>query len=184
MITAIKIIFWVIIPAVIIFFRTQKKFKTGFTIGFVLTSLLLGVLLSASLTPSPFNSFIRNMNNNNFEEAERNFRVILQKDPDDVRLIDKSKIINQVKYERLKKKLYGEYVEIAEDNISGTPVRETENCRDIIKVEKDHFAMVHSLRVVDMAEAIGPDKPELRKRLAARRDKIAEKLESLDAKCR
>ncbi len=184
MISAVKIIFWVVIPAIIIYLRTKKKFKTGFAIGFVLTSMLLGILVSASLTPSPFASFIRNMNNNNFEEAERNFRVILQKDPDDVRFIDRSEIINQVKYDRMRDKLYKEYITIAEDNISSTPVPETENCRDIVKVEKAISDMVHSMRVVKMAEALGPERVDLKKRIAERKEKIAEKLEALDAKCR
>ncbi len=184
MTTVVKLIFWVLIPAIIIYYRTQKKFKTGFAIGFVLTSLLLGVLVSASMQTSPFDAFMKHMNSNNYEEAEKDLRIILQRNPDDIQLIDESEIINRVKYERIKKKLYREYVDIAENNLEEVPLEYDENCRNIERVEKNHFALQHALRLAGMAEVLGPEKKDLKKKIIKKRNRVKKVLERMDDKCR
>ncbi len=183
MATIVKLIFWVVIPGVIIYFRAKKKFKTGFAIGFVLTSLLLGLLVSASLQTSPFDTFIQHMNSNKYEQAERDLRVILQGNPDDIRLIDESKIINRVKYERMKKKLYDEYVEIAENNLAEIPVKEYEDCKKIVKARKNNAAMDHALRMLHMAESIGPEKKELEEEIIKKRDRLEKILDAMNERC-
>ena len=183
MATIVKLIFWVVIPGIIIYFRAKKKFKTGFAIGFVLTSLLLGLLVSASMQVSPFDAFINNMNSNNYEQAEKDLRVILQGNPNDIRLIDETKIINRVKYKRMKKKLYDEYIEIAETNLAEIPVKEYGDCKKIVKARKNNAAMDHALRMLHMAEAIGPEKKELEKEIIKKRDSLDKVLDVMNERC-
>ena len=73
-----RVIFYILIPAVILYYRFRKRFRTAFAIGMALTSVLVGFLISQSFRETYQDAFVRLMNENRYEEAREELQKMLR----------------------------------------------------------------------------------------------------------
>ena len=114
MILITRLVFWLILPLVCVYFRIKKKISTGFAFSGVLTSFILGLIFIGTFQEKPVSRFVKLMNQKAYEQAENELRYIIQQNPENIKNIDTSKILNPIKFERMKNKIEKEYLKIVE----------------------------------------------------------------------
>ncbi|MDY6967492.1 MAG: hypothetical protein SVR08_02380 [Spirochaetota bacterium] len=157
MIVLTYIFFGGVIPIICIFFLFRKKISVGFSLGGILTSLLLGLIIVATLQTKNTNSFVDLLNSGKYNDAKLVLQQILQNDVDNIQKIDINEIVNPDIFERLKKELEEQYLKIANKLIDENKIEESVNCKSL-GVNKAKIAKLkHSMRLLRMAESIGDD---------------------------
>ncbi|MCU0844232.1 MAG: hypothetical protein MUC76_04825 [Spirochaetes bacterium] len=182
--TATQVVFYVVIPAVILYYRFRKKYKTMFAIGMALTSVFVGFLVSQSFRESYQDGFVRLMNEDRFEEARVELQKMLQRDPAELNDINLHKMINPVMYERMKKDLTRYYAAEAEKVAQSIDMPALQDCQVLHRRRVQLHNMNHSIRLCDMAEALGAPPPAWRQNMLARIESEKELLSRLEAKCK
>ncbi len=182
MITISQVLFWAILPLICILFRIKKKIKTSFTLFGIFTSLLLGLLFTGTFQKIPLEQVVNFMNENRFEEAKRELKFIIQNKPDDLEKIETGKIINIVAFERMKVKIAEEYLAIANRYINYR-INEKADCNVLYKEKESLTALENSLRLLEMAESIGEEQPQTKKKIMGRIKKGNEIISRIEEKC-
>ena len=149
------VIFWVAVPLLTVFFRIQKKVNTGFAIGIVLTSFLLGLITANSFKESYEDRFVRLLNNNKINEAEIVLMRMLQENPLNIHRINNSDIVNQVIYKRIKSKLAKRYLKIVDSIKSRYHISDSYRCEEIHKARESVSNLDHALRLLLAVDSIG-----------------------------
>ncbi len=162
---AIRIVFIMIIPVIVIFFRIRKKIRTGFAIGLIMTSFILGIIVSSTVRLDPYDTFEKHINSGNREEARKALKVIIQYGPEYVEKIDEGSIIHRDLYRNLKSDIIREYTGIAGRYNRKYSVPETTSCEDLDRVEENMEKLNHALRLMGYSESIGGSRRELKKEL-------------------
>ncbi|HOO70405.1 MAG TPA: hypothetical protein PK926_01500 [Spirochaetota bacterium] len=179
---AVKILFILVIPGIALFFRFKKKIKTGFAVGIMLTSFVLGIIASASIQKNPLEEFYYSINNN-FDEAKSDYKIIVQYGPEMLEKIDESRIIYKDKYELLKKELIGEYSEIAQRYANLYTVSDTGNCKDLLTQKYNFQNLENALQLVEYSESIGGKHSELKTSLENKIRKYEPIIAGFEEKC-
>lgn len=179
----IQIIFWAAIPAVCIYYRVKKKINTSFAFFGIFTSFILGLILIGTFMEDPSEKFIEYMNRNKIEEARRELRIILQKNPADIKKIDKREIINLDAFRRMKAGLEREYLEIIEKSLERYKIDGNAECAGLDDVKKDLAGLLNAQRLLEMAESIGKERPRIDKSLSGRIARGKGIISALEEKC-
>lgn len=179
-----RVIFYILIPAVILYYRFRKRFRTAFAIGMALTSVLVGFLISQSFRETYQDAFVRLMNENRYEEAREELQKMLQRDPSELAGIDLHRMINPVMYERMKKELAACYTKEAEKAMRGVGEGGPYECGSLHERRLRLHGMNHSLRLSAMAEALGAGPPEWRGEMLRKSENEREKISGLEEQCR
>ena len=80
-----KVVFYILIPGIILYYRFRKKFRTAFALGMALTSIFVGFLVSQSFRESYQDAFVRLMNQDGMKRlawAQRCFSEIPRRSED------------------------------------------------------------------------------------------------------
>ncbi len=101
-------LFVVIIPAMIIYFRIRKKVKSGFAVGMIVTSVLLS-LFTFYEPDNTISDFYKQINSQSFSDAKLSLKKIVQKGQKYFLLVDKSKIDNPKVFKKMKNDIAIEY---------------------------------------------------------------------------
>ncbi|HSV97870.1 MAG TPA: hypothetical protein VLM75_13190 [Spirochaetota bacterium] len=181
---AAQVVFYVVIPGIILYYRFRKKFRTLFAIGMALTSILLGFLVSQSFRESYQDAFVRLMNEDRFEEARVELKKMLQRDPAELNDINLHRMINPVMYERMKKELASYYAAEAEKIARSIDMPAALECRILHQRRVQLHNMNHAMRLCGFAETLGAPSPRWRDVMSRRIESEKELLSHLEEKCR
>jgi hypothetical protein len=181
---ASQIVFYVLLPAVILYYRFRKKFRTMFAIGMAITSVFIGFLVSQSFRETYQDALVRLMNEGRYEEARVELRKMLQRDPAELNDVDMHRMINPVMYDRIKKELGSYYTAEAARVARSIDMPGTEDCQVLHRRRVQLHNMNHSIRLCDMAEALGAPPPQWRIDMSRRIDSEKDILSRLEEKCR
>ncbi len=179
-----KVVFYVLIPGVILYYRFRKKFRTAFALGMALTSIFVGFLVSQSFRESYQDRFVRLINEDRYEEARLELQKMLQRDPAELGEIDLHRMINPVMYERMKKELAAYYTAEAEKAVRSLGESGPDDCASLHARRLRLHAMNHSLRLCAMAEALGAATPEWQEKMRRGAELEQESLSRLEDRCR
>ncbi len=163
--TFIQIAFWGIAPVLCIYFRIKKKINTSTTILLVLASFLIGLILIGTFQDEPSDMLIEYLNQDMMEEAKTELKYILQRNPGDIKKIDKSLIINLESLNRIKRELHSEYVGIAEKIIKSYKAIDFVECGDLHKTLNEFANLENAGRLLRMADSIGDEPAQLHENL-------------------
>ena len=166
----LKILFWGLLPAVIIYYRYKKKLTTGFAIGSILTCLIFGLVSSATVEEDPVDNFMYAVNMKEYDAAKKAYKIIIQSGPDELKKIPVKDIIDAAFFKKLKSDVITEYREIASRYIKTVEVKRVKKCDNVIAERKELHKLRHGLLLLDYAGSIGTDHDELKKQLT---EKIA-----------
>lgn len=164
----IKVVFIVIVPVFIVYFRVKKKIGTGFAFGAIIMSLIISLIGVASIYEDPADIFIKEMNSGNYEESKRLYKIIIQGGPEKIEEVDENKIIYRENFSRIKSELISEYEKIAERIYKTVSVDQAEDCADIVKQEKNLGDLKHALNLVNYSMSIGGSNQRLFESLTLR----------------
>ncbi len=179
-----QVIFYVVIPAAALYYRFRKKFRTAFAIGMALTSIFVGFIVSQSFRESYRDAFVRLMNEDRYEDARTELKKMLQRDPAELNEIPMHRMINPVRYERMKKDLASYYSAEAGKVARSIEMPAAEDCRVLHERRVQTHNMSHSLRLCGMAEALGAPSPQWKAEMSQRVESEKEVLARLEEKCR
>ncbi|HDP80215.1 MAG TPA: hypothetical protein ENN21_05165 [Spirochaetes bacterium] len=167
-----KILFYGVIPGVIVYFRVKKKYGTAFAIGMAATSLLMGLIVSRTFMPTPAERLVELINDNRYEEAKEQLRYIAQKDPGEVKKIDAGRVLNPVMFERIKRELSSYYLSVAGGIAEKAEIKKEYSRGDEAALKKTTASLEHALRLIDMAENLGAEDPAARRRILSSLERI------------
>lgn len=105
------------------------------------------------------------MNQKAYEQAENELRYIIQQNPENIKNIDTSKILNPIKFERMKNKIEKEYLKIVEKYLNNYELDDRIDCNALPKQKTKLAELNNALRLVNMAESIGKEQPFKQDRL-------------------
>ena len=160
----LEAIFYILIPVIALFFRIKKKITTGFAVGIALSSFVLGLVsVATAVKTDPVSAFMQEVNLKNYDEAKRNYKIIIQHGSDYLNKINEADIIDLSFFQKIKEDTAGEYIKIAKDYYESCSFE-----NDSIK-EDDLHKLQHALKLLLMSESIGRQDRELK-------GKIEEKL--------
>jgi len=179
-----KVVFYVLIPGVILYYRFRKKFRTAFALGMALTSIFVGFLVSQSFRESYQDRFVRLINEDRYEEARLELQKMLQRDPAELGEIDLHRKITPVMYERMKKELAAYYTAEAEKAVKSLGEAGPDDCASLHARRLRLHGMNHSLRLCAMAEALGAATPEWQEKMRRGAESEQESLSRLEDRCR
>ena len=179
----IKVIFLGIIPFFLVYFRFRKKISTGFAVGAFLASFIVSLIGVASVYTDPFDSFYDSINSNSYEEAKKNYRIIVQYGPDKLSKIDEDKVIYKKHYKRMRKELVTEYENIADRYLHKNDIKEIKDCGKLFDYEKILNNLRHALRLSNYALSLGGKNEELKNIIAKRINEGEKKFSSLRDRC-
>ena len=178
------IVFWIILPLACIYFRLKKNIGTGFAIGMVLTSFLLGFITANTFEERNEDRFVILLNERKMNEAEKVLVWILQKDPDGINRIDKTRIIDPASYRGMKDKLEMRYMGVVTELMKKHRLPDTHDCNRIDEYTKSITKLEHATRILYMAENLGKDRHNLRDQLKERVKKGKAIVSKLEEKCK
>lgn len=178
----LKVIFYFILPGIVIYFRIRKKINTGFAVGVLLLSFVIGVLTSASFQKDPVDLFI-NQINNNASEAKGSLKILIQYGPEYIEKIDENKIIYKDEFKKLKAELIKEYSSIAQDFYNKYTVKESTDCSEYLTQKNYYGYLLHAMKLINYSESIGGRHEELKNRLSKKIDNSKLIMDSLEEKC-
>jgi len=179
----IKLVFIVLVPSFIIFFRIKKKVSTGFALGAIFMSFVISIISVASLYEDPADIFIREINAGNYEESKRLYKIIIQGGPDKLAEVNENKIIYKDNLSRIKRELISEYEEIAERIYKSVSVDEVDDCADMVLQEKNLKKLKHALNLVNYSMSIGSSNQMLHSNLTSRIDNGEKTFADIKKKC-
>ena len=165
LITFVKITFWGIVPVLCIYYRVKKKINTSTTILLVLASFLMGLILIGTFQDEPLDKLIEYLNQDRLEEAKTELKYILQRNPGDIKKIDKTLIINLESFNRIKRELHAEYVEIAEKIIKLYKPIDVAECNVLLERQNEFAKLENAGRLLRMADSIGDEQTQLHENL-------------------
>jgi hypothetical protein len=182
---ALNIIFVVVIPAVIIYFRVKKKIGTGFAAGMILTSFLLSLMAVASVREDPVNKFIRLMNSGAEQQAEAKaaLKQVIQLGDEEFLRIDEREIRNHQSYIVIKSELASEYLNLSEKVFNDAGPAPVYECGSIENINKNLERLNHSKRLIIFAEIAGGANAALKKDITNTIADREKKLSDLVKKC-
>lgn len=161
---ALKIIFWGIIPAALIYFRLIKKIRTGFTLGVICLSAASGLIAMATVqriaVGDPATVFIRELNSGSYENALRSYKILIQYGPDFLQRVKSEHIQDEAFFQRVREGADEEYRSIAERicNECAAGKYQPEEASDKLR---------HALKLLAMSESVGISHMELKEKLEA-----------------
>lgn len=180
----IKVLFFIVIPAAVIVLRIKKKITTGFGVGLVLTSFILGVLGAASIQKDPVDEFMESINARKMEEARKDYQVLVQFGEDKLSEINKEKIIYIDDFRSIKREVYSDYMDIVKRYLDEYEVENLSSCSNLSKLEDNVSKLEHAKRILEYAERVGKERPEFRKELEDRVKMGGDRLEKLKKRCK
>jgi len=178
-----KILFYGVVPGIIVYFRVKKKYGTAFAIGMAATSLLLGLIVSRTFLPTPAERLVELINDNRYEEAKEQLRYIVQKDPGEVKKIDARRVLNPVMFERIKRELSSYYLSVAGGIAERAEIKKEYSCDDEAALKNTAASLEHALRLVDMADNLGGEDPGVRKRVSSSLERLKTEKAKLERGC-
>jgi hypothetical protein len=179
---ALKGVFFVAIPVFAVYFRVKKKMKTGFTVGIILTSFVLGILASASFHDDPLESFYGAINNAT-EDAKPALKIIIQYGPPMIEKIDEERIIYKDRYDGMKKELIKEYGEISARYYKTYTVDGDAECSDYMTQKINFGNLQHALQLITYSESIGGRHESLKADLELKIRDCEPRMRQLEKKC-
>ena len=178
-----KGVFWILIPAVTIFFRVKKKLKTGFAVGIMLLSFAIGLLTQATIHEDPFSQFYGAINQKNEKEATKQFKILIQYGPEHLGEIDETKIVYKSLFVKIKSNLKEEYGSIAERLYNKYSVDPKAPCSELVANRKNHGNLKHAMRLIEFSESIGGTHDDLKEKLKSKTGIATQSLDVLEEKC-
>jgi hypothetical protein len=179
----IKVVFIVLVPALIIYFRVKKKISTGFAFGAIIMSLVVSLMGVASIYEDPADLFIKEINAGNYEESKRQYKIIIQGGPEKIAEVDENKIIYRENFSRIKNELIAEYEEIAERIYKTESVEKVEDCADRVTQEKSLSSLKHALNLLNYSRSIGGTNTLLYEKITTAIEKGEKTVEENKGKC-
>ncbi len=179
----IRIFFIIIIPAIALYFRLKGTIQTGFTLGIVILSFILGILISGSIHEDPVKVFTRTINTGDAEKSKIALKRVIQLENDALGRIDPEKITRPDLYARLTSELVLEYLDIAKryhDTYRDLP---DATCGNIDGYKTAVSNLGHALRVSRYAKLLGGGDPALHNSIMISLDDASKKWEGLKEKC-
>jgi hypothetical protein len=178
------VFFWILLPLTSVYFRLKKRIGTGFAIGLVLTSFFLGYIIANTFQERNEERLVRLINEEKLIEAEEVLRWIVQKNPQDIKTIDITKIDNPLLFKKIKEKLGSQYIDIVREMTDTYQIPETPLCSKIDENRNIVKRLEHALRLLHMAEDLGKDSKELRGSLIERIGEGRRIISRLEVDCR
>lgn len=179
----IKVLFYLLIPAAVIFFRIKNKLKTAFALGLIFTSFILGIFGTASITENPIGKFEDLINQKKRDESKKALKIIIQYGPEYVEKIDERKIVYMDLYREIKLELIEEYNEIAQKNYREFDVDESLPCDSLFDNENSLGQLKHAMRLIGYSESIGGQHDFFKHKLNNKIEKCQEKLSIIEENC-
>ncbi len=179
----VRVVFLVLIPAVALFFRVKRKISNGFTVGVIITSFLLGILISGSISEDPVKAFIRVINTGDEVQSKTALKRVIQLEGDAYGRIDETKITRPDLYKKLTSGLEKEYSDIAKRHYEKSRELPEETCVNLRGYESAVYNLGHALRVSRYAGMLGGDQPALRDDITKTLEEAVKKLKVLREKC-
>ncbi|MCL2025728.1 MAG: hypothetical protein FWG92_02855 [Leptospirales bacterium] len=156
----LEAVFYIVIPIIAIFFRIKKKITTGFAVGIAFSSFALGLIsVATAVKNDPVSAFMQEVNLKNYEEAKRNYKIVVQYGDAYLNKINEADIIDLSFFQKIREETASEYIKIAKDYY--------ESCspeNDSIK-DEDLHKLKHALKLLSMAESIGRPHQELKEKI-------------------
>ncbi len=157
----LKVLFWGILPLIIFYFRYKKKLTTGFAIGSVLTCLIFGLLSVATVKEDPVERFMHSVNMKEYDQAKRDYKILIQYGPEYLEKVDESQIIDPVFFQKVKKDVLDEYFKIATRYEKDCRVKKIFHCKDVVTQEKNLHRLKHAETLLKYAGYIGGEDKKL-----------------------
>ena len=179
----IALIFVIFIPCAVIYFRIKKKIKTGFAVGLIMTSLLLGVITYSSVRKDPVEEFITLFNDRQFDEAKRAYKIIIQYGPDYIGKVDAQSLIYHKQYKNMINEIIHEYSEIISRYLNTYDINECSDCSHYRREKKKLGYLNHAKRLFSYAESLGYKNEFNKKRLDQKIKIGSERLSVMKEEC-
>jgi hypothetical protein len=179
----VKVVFYIALPAAVIVLRVQKKITTGFGVGLVLTSIILGVIGAASIQKDPVDEFMESINSRNMEEARKDYRILVQYGEEKLSQINTEKIVYIDDYRAMKGEVYREYLEIVNRYLKEYKIEGLSSCSGLSQLEDNLSKLEHAELILGYAELVGEEKPGLRNELEGRLNHGEDRLKELKKRC-
>lgn len=180
----VRVLFIIVIPAVALFFRLRGKIQTGFTLGLILLSFLLGILISGSIHEDPVKVFTRTINSGDVEKSKIALKRVIQLEEDAFARIDRTKIARPDLYTKLTSELIHEYRDIAIRHYDTYRTLPEARCENIEAYETAVNNLGHALRVSRYAKMLGGGDPALHNSIMISLSDAVKKLKGLKEKCK
>lgn len=180
----IKVVFIVLVPALIIYYRIKKRVNTGFAIGAILMSFIISLIGVASIYEDPADIFIKEINAGNYEESKRLYKIVIQGGPEKLAAIDENKIIYRENFAKIKSELITEYENIAARINNTVSVARVDDCSELVKQEKNLSDLKHALNLVNYSMSIGGTNTELHEKLKANIENGQKIIAGMEEECR
>ncbi len=184
MTTFIQILFWLTIPVICIFFRIKKKINTGFTISGMFTSFVVGLVLIGTFMGDPSAKLIEYLNQDQLEEAKKEMMYVLQKNPQDIKNIDKTNIVNIEAFNKIKRELNQEYLDIVNKTIASYKIGEKVECKHKQKRMSEFARLENAERLLKMVESIGEEQIQLFEELGKIMKNGKQEISELEKRCK
>jgi|GEM_PF-661128 len=156
---ALRVLFFLIIPAITIYFRFKKKISTAFVVGIIITSVIFGYMTIASVKRDPVTKFIELINQKKYSEAKSQLQIVIQFGPKKVKEIKEKNIAYIGLYNQMKGELRIYYYNLAKKYNDKHQIKDITTCDDLKKhVEKMKF-LKHAQLLTTFAESIGGKDP-------------------------
>lgn len=181
--TASYAIFVIFIPAIIIYLRIRKKFTTGFGVGLILTSILVGVLTAATIYPPPDHEFFTMINTGERDEAKKQLQIMVQQGPEYLASVDWKKVTNRELLRELQQELIAEYTGIARKYYEEKPVPSDPKCVEFVEFKERVELNGHAITLLEYARSLGYEGEDYYEELQKRTREGRKVLEELDDRC-
>jgi hypothetical protein len=179
----IMVIFYLIIPAIMIYFRLRKRIATGFALGVVFLSFILGIITVSSFEPDPLQTFYSEINHKHFQKARAVYKVLIQYGPEQLKQVKRERIVYLDEFDAMVQGIYEEYISLVKKISGEISINCDIPCRKKSEIEKSIAKLKHALTLLEYAQSIGEDKPELRKLLDEKIERGGKRLEELSRRC-
>lgn len=177
------VIFFVVLPVIVIYFRVLNKIGTGFAVGVIITSFIVGMLVAGSIQEDPVDEFVRIINTGDEEQSKTALMRVVQLGEDAFYSIDERRIENTELYERLLSELRIKYPDIAERYYLENRGPFGSSCDDLEELEARKQGLIHSIRMLHLTEIVGGDKPVPRAVVEEEFKTVRDELAELNDKC-
>ncbi len=148
---ALKVLFWGVLPIAIIYARYKQKLATSFAIGSILTCLIFGLLSVATVEEDPVIKFMTSINEKDYNNSNKNFKILVQYGPEYLEKIDTNEIIDLEFFEKVKKDIIREYQEIASRYNETEPVVKITECKNLVREERKLHKLKHAKMLLTYA---------------------------------
>lgn len=180
---ALKAVFYVIIPGLLVFARIKGKLSTGFMLGAMITSILLGLIVVGSAHRDPVDTFMEQVNARQFDDARKSYKILVQFGESHLDKVNEEKIIYKEEFNAMKNSIYTEYIQIAEKNNEKVTVDSDAGCSSLPGLQKNMADLHHALKMLDYAALIGDDRIDMRKSVKEKLQSSTRLVEKLKKRC-